>query len=141
MSKEKITSIVLIVVLIIIVIVLTIIGIIALKNSKNSNEPETTTGEVIKSSSKGSDKNGGISIQEQNVPERSASKKKMMELIKGGTTVLYVSHSLESIEKLCTKVVWLEHGEIIDIGKPSKICREYYWRKIRYSCPWIMGTF
>ena len=79
MSKEKITSIVLVVVLIIIVIILTIIGIIALKNSKNSNEPETTTGEVIKSSSKGSNKNGGISIQEQNVPEKSASKKKMME--------------------------------------------------------------
>lgn len=66
---------------------------------------------------------GDIKFQEK-------SKKKMMELIKGGTTVLYVSHSLESIEKLCTKVVWLEHGEIIDIGKPSKICREYYKKQL-----------
>ena len=35
----------------------------------------------------------------------------MMEMIKGGTTVLYVSHSLDSIKDLCTKVVWLDHGK------------------------------
>ena len=54
------------------------------------------------------------------------SKKKMMEMIKGGTTVLYVSHSLESIKDLCSKVIWLEHGEIIKIGDTNKICEEYY---------------
>lgn len=54
------------------------------------------------------------------------SKKKMMEMIKGGTTVLYVSHSLESIKDLCTKVVWLEHGKVIKIGDTKKICDEYY---------------
>lgn len=54
------------------------------------------------------------------------SKKKMMEMIKGGTTVLYVSHSLESIKDLCTKVVWLEHGKVIKTGNTKKICDEYY---------------
>ena len=49
---------------------------------------------------------GDIKFQEK-------SKHKMMEMIKGGTTVLYVSHSLESIKALCTKVVWLEHGKVI----------------------------
>lgn len=62
---------------------------------------------------------GDIKFQEK-------SKKKMMELIKGGTTVLYVSHSLESIKDLCTKVIWLEHGEIVKIGDTEKICDEYY---------------
>lgn len=62
---------------------------------------------------------GDIKFQEK-------SKKKMMEMIKGGTTVLYVSHSLESIKDLCTKVVWLEHGKVIKMGDTKKICDEYY---------------
>lgn len=62
---------------------------------------------------------GDIKFQEK-------SKKKMMELIKGGTTVLYVSHSLESIKELCTKVVWLEHGQIVDMGDTKKVCDKYY---------------
>ena len=62
---------------------------------------------------------GDIKFQEK-------SKKKMMEMINGGTTVLYVSHSLESIKDLCTKVIWLDHGNIVKIGEPKKICDEYY---------------
>ena len=54
------------------------------------------------------------------------SKNKMLELIKGGTTVLYVSHSLESIRELCTRVVWIEHGKVVKVGKTDKICDEYY---------------
>lgn len=54
------------------------------------------------------------------------SKNKMMEMIKGGTTVLYVSHSLQSIRELCNKVIWLEHGKIVKMGKTDEICDEYY---------------
>ena len=53
------------------------------------------------------------------------SKKKMMSMIEGGTTVLYVSHSLASIQELCTKVIWIEHGELKGIGDTNKICEEY----------------
>lgn len=53
------------------------------------------------------------------------SEEKMMKMIKGGTTVIYVSHSLESIMKICDQVVWLEHGEIIEIGSTTKICNKY----------------
>lgn len=59
------------------------------------------------------------------------SKKKMMEMIKGGTTVLYVSHSLDSIKDLCTKVVWLEHGKVIKIGDTKKICDAYYKEQMK----------
>ena len=58
------------------------------------------------------------------------SKNKMMEMIKGGTTVLYVSHSLESIEELCDRVVWLEHGKLIKIGNTKEICKEYYKKQL-----------
>lgn len=59
------------------------------------------------------------------------SKKKMMEMIKGGTTVLYVSHSLQSIKELCTKVVWLEHGKVVKIGDTKKVCDAYYKDQMR----------
>ena len=62
---------------------------------------------------------GDIKFQEK-------SKNKMMEMIKGGTTVLYVSHSLESIKDLCNRVVWIEHGKVIKIGPADKIIDEYY---------------
>ena len=51
-------------------------------------------------------------------------------MIKGGTTVLYVSHSLQSIKELCTRVVWLEHGKVIKIGDTKKICDEYYKKQM-----------
>lgn len=62
---------------------------------------------------------GDIKFQEK-------SKNKMLEMIKGGTTVLYVSHSLASIEELCDRVIWLEHGKVIEIGETKEICKKYY---------------
>lgn len=53
------------------------------------------------------------------------SENKMMQMIKGGTTVLYVSHSIQSVKNLCTKVVWLDHGKIVKVGKPEIVCDEY----------------
>lgn len=52
------------------------------------------------------------------------SEEKMMSMITGGTTVLYVSHSLESIKKLCDKVIWIEHGVVQKIGG-KEVCEEY----------------
>ena len=66
---------------------------------------------------------GDIKFQEK-------SKNKMLEMIKGGTTVLYVSHSLESIRELCNRVVWLEHGQIVKIGDVKEICDEYYHKQM-----------
>lgn len=66
---------------------------------------------------------GDIKFQEK-------SKNKMMEMITGGTTVLYVSHSLESIMELCNRVIWLEHGKIVKIGNTKSICKEYYKKQM-----------
>ena len=52
------------------------------------------------------------------------SEAKMMEMIKGGTTVLFVSHSIEQIKKLCNEVVWLDHGKIKEKGK-KEVCQHY----------------
>lgn len=53
------------------------------------------------------------------------SEEKMLSMIRGGTTVLYVSHSIESIKKLCDRVVWIEHGEVQMIGKTATVIEKY----------------
>ena len=53
------------------------------------------------------------------------SKKRMLELMGGGTTVLFVSHSLEQIREMCNRVVWLEHGNVKMVGAAAEVCDVY----------------
>lgn len=53
------------------------------------------------------------------------SRKRMMEMMGGGTTVLFVSHNLEQIREMCTRVVWLEHGAVKMIGPANEVCDAY----------------
>lgn len=53
------------------------------------------------------------------------SMKRMMELMGGGTTVLFVSHNLEQIKKMCTRVVWLDHGRLVEEGRSGAVCADY----------------
>lgn len=52
------------------------------------------------------------------------SEQKMLSMINGGTTVFYVSHSLESVKKICDRVIWLEKGKIREIGNKD-LCDKY----------------
>ena len=53
------------------------------------------------------------------------SRARMMDLMTGGTTVLYVSHDMEQIRNMCDRVVWLEHGSVMEIGPAAQVCNEY----------------
>ena len=53
------------------------------------------------------------------------SKTRMLELMGGGTTVLFVSHSSEQIREMCDRVIWLGHGQIKAIGATKEICDAY----------------
>lgn len=53
------------------------------------------------------------------------SKAKMMELMSGGTTVLFTSHSIAQIREMCDRVIWLDHGTVMGIGNTEEICCEY----------------
>ena len=53
------------------------------------------------------------------------SKKRMLELMSGGTTVLFVSHNIDQIMEMCDQVIWLEHGQIKMIGAASDVCSQY----------------
>ena len=53
------------------------------------------------------------------------SKARMMELMGGGTTVLFVSHSIEQIRGMCDRVLWLEHGQMKMLDRTEVVCDEY----------------
>ena len=53
------------------------------------------------------------------------SRKRMLELMGGGTTVLFVSHSLDQIREMCGRVIWLEHGQVKASGRAEEICNAY----------------
>ena len=51
--------------------------------------------------------------------------KRMQELMAGGTTVILVSHSIEQIERMCSKVAWLSHGHLKMNGDTETVCAAY----------------
>ena len=53
------------------------------------------------------------------------SKKRMLELMSGGTTVLFVSHSLEQIREMCSQVIWLDQGHVKAVGDTKSVCDMY----------------
>ena len=53
------------------------------------------------------------------------SENKIISLFNEGITVLFVSHSVKQVEKLCNKAMWLEKGEIVMIGDAKEVCAAY----------------
>lgn len=51
--------------------------------------------------------------------------KRIQEMMAGGTTVLIVSHSIEQIERLCSRVMWLEKGKVRMVGEVHEVCGAY----------------
>ena len=50
---------------------------------------------------------------------------KMEKMIHGGTTVLFVSHAADTIQKMCNKAIWLDKGKLIMFGSAQEVCAEY----------------
>ena len=53
------------------------------------------------------------------------SRARMLELMQGGTTVLFVSHSMDQIREMCDRVLWLDHGTVKMIGETQQVCDAY----------------
>lgn len=56
---------------------------------------------------------------------RKKSLKRIKEMIHGGSTVLMVSHGMDTILDNCTKCVWIEKGKLKMMGKPEVVCAAY----------------
>ena len=54
---------------------------------------------------------------------------RMEEMLSGGTTLLFVSHNIDQVKKLCTHALWLDHGEVIMAGDAQEVCEAYSTRQ------------
>jgi len=50
---------------------------------------------------------------------------RMTEMMSHGTTVLLVSHNIDQIRRLCDRVIWLDHGNVVAIGDTNELCDRY----------------
>jgi len=56
---------------------------------------------------------------------RQKCEKRMKELLSGGTTLLYVSHSIDEVKRLCDHAVWIDKGVIRMQGEAKEVCDAY----------------
>jgi len=65
-----------------------------------------------------------LSVGDAKFKEKSYNK--MKELISDDKrTVIIVSHSLGTVKELCDEVLWLNDGEVVEIGNPKEIIDKY----------------
>jgi len=59
------------------------------------------------------------------MPFQKKCESRIAEIVNNGASVIYVSHSVESVKKLCTKAAWLHKGELIRFGDAGSVCDAY----------------
>ena len=52
-------------------------------------------------------------------------KARMAQMMAGGTTLLFVSHSETQVKELCKKALWLDKGEVMAFGDTEEVCKLY----------------
>lgn len=57
---------------------------------------------------------------------REKSKKKILDMVKGASTVVIVSHSFGLMTDICDRVVLIEKGELEFVGQPQDAVKRYY---------------
>jgi len=50
---------------------------------------------------------------------------RIQEMLRGNTTLLFVSHSNDTVEQLCEKAIWLRDGELVMTGSAKEVCAAY----------------
>ncbi len=64
-----------------------------------------------------------LAVGDENFQRKSRAR--MMELMSGGTTVLFVSHDMNQIREMCNRVVWLDGGTVRLQGECREVCDQY----------------
>lgn len=65
-----------------------------------------------------------LAVGDENFQKKSRAR--MMELMSGGTTVLFVSHDMNQIREMCNRVVWLDSGTLRLDGPTKEVCDLYH---------------
>ncbi len=53
------------------------------------------------------------------------SKEALLKMIRNGVTTVFVSHNLQAVGEICSRVLWLDHGEVISEGDPVTMIQKY----------------
>lgn len=64
-----------------------------------------------------------LGVGDVNFSKKSSAKIK--SLMDGGTTVLFVSHSIPQVRELCDKAIWIDNGNLREIGEVNAVCDHY----------------
>ena len=56
---------------------------------------------------------------------QSKSLRKMQEILNKGVSIVFISHNMDAVRRVCKKVVFLNHGKIIDSGESEKMILKY----------------
>lgn len=51
--------------------------------------------------------------------------RRIQNMMENGTSLLFVSHSIEQVQKLCKRAIWIDHGEIVEDGLCERVCSKY----------------
>src|SRR5262249_33130764 len=51
--------------------------------------------------------------------------RKVHELRSRGVTILFVSHAVGDVKAIGDRVLWLDHGRLVDIGEPDRVISKY----------------
>lgn len=51
--------------------------------------------------------------------------KRMQEMLAGGTTLLFVSHSIDTVRGLCDHAIWINKGDVMMAGEVNQVCDAY----------------
>jgi ABC-type polysaccharide/polyol phosphate transport system ATPase subunit len=50
---------------------------------------------------------------------------RVRRMLERGTTILFVSHDLQLVNQLCSRVLWIQSGAVQMLGQPSEVTRAY----------------
>lgn len=52
-------------------------------------------------------------------------KERMKEMLNGGTTLLLVSHNIDTVKQICDHAIWLDKGNVVMTGDSEMVCNAY----------------
>jgi lipopolysaccharide transport system ATP-binding protein len=50
---------------------------------------------------------------------------RMDQMLADGTTLIYVSHNLKEVRRLCDHAIWINKGEEVMQGEVNEVCDAY----------------
>jgi ABC-2 type transport system ATP-binding protein/lipopolysaccharide transport system ATP-binding protein len=64
-----------------------------------------------------------LSVGDIAFQEKSAAR--IREFREAGATILLVSHSMESVKKMCNRAAWLDHGRLMELGEAAQVVEKF----------------